>query len=618
MYKFSALGIIVFFSIIFSKDTFARRIMQTVVTVEPANWWADMELDTVSFLVYCKNGIKSIDEVSKNAQKISIRNINENYAIVTCKINSEGSIRIFGIDNRGSAFNKMIPILKNKKEYTPKGFSTSDLVYLIMPDRFANGNPNNDDVAGMEKSNRVAPDGRHGGDLQGIIKHLDYIKQLGVTAIWTTPFQEMNDQQGSYHGYGMSNLYATDARYASGDRLNTTNNNEIFKQYTEACHNSNIKVIMDVVPNHIGIAHPWVNGKTALWDWIHDSTQSCNFEMTTINDPYSTEKDRQSMENGWFVKSMPDLNHQNKDLCNYIIQSHIWWVKSMNIDALRIDTQPFNDRKFISDWARALKKEFPSINLVGENWCVINTPSYPAYYQSGSHNKDGYDSKVESIMDFPVFESLINSLKNNDMKILYRTLGQDFIYSNPNKNFVFFGNHDTERFYTSIKEDYAKYKIGVILNATLRGIPQLYYGDELLMTGPKGINDGLMRKDMPGGWDGDSINVFDSPEKILSYQFTSKVFNWRKNNEVIHLGTFKHSLPKNNIYAYTRTYKNKAVLIVINMGDQDFTYNINDYNSLLTQKYSKANIENFDTNNENLTHAQKIKANGFMVVSLSN
>lgn len=606
------------FVLIFSFGTIsAKKMLINELVIQPSFWWTDMKWDTVSFLLHSPNGIKEVKAISRLNKIISTNKINDKYTILKVIASKRENISVTGIDNNGIPFRNTIPIYNDTSNYEPKGFSPSDLVYLIMPDRFANGNPDNDTVPGMEPKNRANVGGRHGGDLQGIINHLDYIKKLGVTAIWLTPFQEMNDKSGSYHGYGMSNLYQTDPRYAlgkTGFKLETKQN-LFFQKYCEEVHKNNMKIIMDVVPNHIGIAHPWMNPTTSLPEWIHDSAVRCNFEMTSLTDPYSTTRDRDQMEKGWFVPSMPDLNQQNQDLCNYLIQCHIWWIKTMHIDGLRIDTQPFNDRNFMTQWATALKQEFPQLSLVGENWCVINNVLFPAYYQANAKNSDGYNSQIESVMDFPIFENIITSLNNNDFKHLYRTLGQDFVYADASKNFVFLGNHDTERFFTSIKENYAKFKQGIILNATLRGIPQLYYGDEILMTGVKGINDGIMRKDMPGGWPDDTFNIFENPLDNEAYNFTSQVFNWRKGQTILHKGTFKHQLPQNNVYAYSRTYKNKSILVLLNANAKESPINLENYKDLVVT-YKKWKIATFEDNSKTSKENLSLPANGYLVLEL--
>ncbi len=555
---------------------FINLLAKAQVQVEPPFWWKDMVQDTLSLLITANNFNSNTNCTCKNVPFLKTKVWNSKYASVTTSLKNFREDSLYITCSNG--INITVPILQ-KEPHNPNGFNSSDVVYLIMPDRFANGNTANDKVPGFENTNRSKIDGRHGGDLQGIIDNIDYIKNLGVTALWLTPFQEMNQKEGSYHGYGMSNLYQTDPRFGAGVP-NSNLNNLKYKQFVAACHQKGLKVIMDVVPNHIGADHPWWSQQPRLTQFVHDSTM-CNFIMPATTDINASKKDKISFEKGWFVPSMPDLNQDNSYLNNYLIQNHIWWMQEMKIDALRLDTQPFNERNFITKWNNAIIQQYPNTTIVGEAWGM--QPWLPKYYQGNKTNKDGYNSGLSSVMDFPVFNSLIEALKTNDATKFYEVIAQDFMYEDANKNFVFFGNHDTERFFTSIKEDEKKLRMGITLWATLRGIPQLYYGDELAMTGVKGINDGLMRADMPGGWPGAYENIFTGNgfnEKDIAWrtlQFTQKILQWRSKSTPIFNGKTMHFAPKNNVYVMIRYEQNKAIAIVSNFGKQAQAINLNNY-----------------------------------------
>jgi neopullulanase len=556
-------------------------------SIEPPYWWVGMQQDTVQFLISTHSLDKDtkIATDRKDIQIIDVHIFNSNYVAVVVVLNQQtqaGECNFY-LNNKAIS-----TTFKIREGYTPKGYGPQDVVYLIMPDRFANGNAANDVIKGMEPTNRDDVGGRHGGDLQGIIDHLDYIKNLGITTIWLTPFQEMNQKKGSYHGYGMSNLYETDARFAAG-KIGSPLNNLKYQQLVNACHQNDIKVIMDAVPNHIGESHPWFNSFPRLSQFMHDSSQ-CNFAMPANTDPYASPKDKYSFEKGWFVPSMPDMNQSNKYQNRYMIQNHIWWMEAMKIDGIRMDTQPFNDRAFVTAWNNAIFKEYPTSATVGESWGYETW--LPQYYQANETNKDKYNSGMYGVMDFPVFNAIVDGLKNNDAQKLYTVLAQDFLYDYPERNFIFFGNHDTERFFTSVKENENKYRMGLMMWATLRGTPQLYYGDELAMTGPKGINDGLMRKDMPGGWRQDKKNIFtgegydETSMAWRSKNFTQKLLQWRLKHPVIFDGKTMHFFPKNNVYTYSRYNAENAILVISNFNNKPQSIDLNDYLDM-TNKYKR-------------------------------
>ncbi len=560
-------------------NAIAQKI--SIAKVEPPFWWNKFPLDTLQLMLYGTN-LDNATISSEDAEIVGKHFKQSNYAFVDILLPKNKTIQNinFKITKNGKTHKIKFPMLENKNPWQPAGINASDLVYLIMPDRFANGNLSNDKIIDMEQVNNSKIDGRHGGDLEGINQNLDYISALGATSIWLTPVQEMNQEKGSYHHYGISDFYNIDRRFANSKKYG---GNEDYKNFVSLAHQKKLKVVMDVVLNHIGKDHPWMKQFPRLKDWVHDSVQ-CNFMIPALTDPYATQHDKKNMEKGWFVPSMPDLNHDNERLCTYLIQNNIWWIHYAKLDAIRLDTQPFSKKEFLTKWATTLKKVYPTLSIVGETWSANNSPDYIAYWQKNKHNKDGYNSEIESVMDFPFFENTVDALKNNNATKLYYTIANDYVCDAPENNWIMLGNHDTERFFTSLEENENKYAQGLILLATMRGIPQLYYGDEIGMTGKKGINDGYMRQNMPGGWPSDGKNIFtgngyninDKEQSRLA--FAKELFQWRKRKPALHNGKLKHFIPKNNVYSFVRYTNNEAILVMLNFNNSEVDIDLTEPN----------------------------------------
>jgi neopullulanase len=534
---------------------------QRITKIDPPNWWQAMQNDTLQLLVYGNNiGNMQVKTRTNDAQIISVNNENQDYLIVYLKLAKTIAANYIQLEfyNKNKTINYNYPILPNLKNWQPIGFNNADVVYLLMPDRWANGAKKNDHIEDMEQTDIAKIDGRHGGDLQGMMQHLDYLKDLGVTTIWPTPVQEMNQAKGSYHQYGMSNFYAIDPRFGLGNVADSINNN-LYKQFVTEAHNKNLKVIMDVVMNHIGYDHYWMQHTPRIKNWVHDST-ICNFDMPAITDPHASNQDIESMEKGWFVPSMPDLNQNNKDLANYMIQNTIWWINFAHLDAVRLDTAPFSEKNFLTKWSKTLKNEFPTLGIVAEVWSENNHPSDIGYWQQNPKNIDGYNSGLESVMDLPLFETLTTAIRDNNARKVYMHITHDNAIPDADANFILLGNHDTERFFTTINENENKYKLGMMMLATLRGTPQLYYGDELLYTGKKGINDGLMRADM-------QFEKYNQKQQD-ALLFTKQLLAWRKTCEVVNGGKMIHYLPQNNVYVYARIKNNKSILVLCNFDNK--------------------------------------------------
>ena len=450
---------------------------------------------------------------------------------------------------------------------TRTGFNNSDAIYLITPDRFSNGDPSNDDMPGMlEQSNRSDKNGRHGGDIRGLINHLDYIDNMGFTALWINPVLENNQPGVSYHGYAMTDFYKTDPRFGT---------NEDYLELSRLASKRGIKLIMDQVMNHCGSGHWWMKDLPTS-DWIHNGARftSTNHRRSTLNDPYAAPFDRDAFVNGWFVPTMPDMNQENHLLGDYLIQNSIWWIEYASLSGIRHDTHPYAGKEFMARWTCRIMDEYPSFNIVGEEWS--ENPAIIAKWQKGKQNPDGYTSCLPSLMDFPIQMSLTRALTepeawNTGYIRLYEMLANDFLYQDPYNLVVFPDNHDIDRFYTQMNNDLGLFRLGITYFLTIRGIPQILYGTEILMTNSVRGDHGLIRTDFPGGWPGDHSNGFTgvglNQEQLETKDFMMKLLNWRKINPVIHTGKLMHYSPSNGLYVYFRYNKTKKVMIALNKGD---------------------------------------------------
>jgi neopullulanase len=536
---------------------------QQNVLVEPPFWFTKMQMDSV-LLMFDLSKAEAKDEVELTVlgkgAKVQWQRKDGDYLLAQLKLGKDlqpGPMPMqlkVGATSTPFTYNFRARTVK----FAPAGISNRDVVYLVMPDRFCDGSTENNMVPNMEPTNTAAVDGRQGGDIQGIQQQLPYIKSLGVTAIWNTPLVEMNQAKGSYHHYGASNFYAIDPRFASGTKA-ANDNNEQYNIFVQKCHEQGLKVVMDVVLNHCGIDHTWCKNK-APKDWIHPLS-ICNFMLPALTDPYAVQVDIDSMEKAWFVPSMPDLNHDNAQMCQYLIQNTLWWIETSKIDALRLDTQPFSKKEFLTQWATAVKQHYPTINIVGETWSLLNTHQPLDYWQANS--TAAYNSNIEQVMNFPWLEAMVNGLRDNDANKIYLAYAADFSKKSDTR-YTFLSNHDTERFFTAIAEDNRKYEQAILMWASLPGIPQLYYGDELGFTGKKGINDGYMRATMP---------FFSNAEYKLSstqndkLNFCKKIIATRNSTEAWQVGKFTQRVPRKNVYAYTRNIAGNTYVFAFNFGN---------------------------------------------------
>ncbi|SHF92834.1 Glycosidase [Flavobacterium micromati] len=559
--------------------------------VEPPFWYAGMQNPELQILFYGKD-IAQYQVTVSNGIKISNvkKTENSNYIFVTIdtKKGAVGDFVFTFKNNSKETFTQKYSLKKRRANSAQrKSFDSSDMMYLLMPDRFANGSRNNDSENNTkEKYNRDLPGGRHGGDIEGIIKNLDYIAALGATAIWSTPLCEDNDAAFSYHTYGQSDVYKIDPRYGTNDD---------YVRLASEMHKRDMKLIMDYVANHWGIEH-WMIKDLPTKDWINqfETYTQTNHKRTVIHDINASEIDKKIAINGWFVPTMPDLNLKNPLTLKYLIQNAIWWIEYADLDGFRVDTYNYSDPKGIATWTKSITDEYPNFNIVGEVW--MQSQAQMAYWQKDSKIAaiQNYNSYLPSVMDFTLYEA-ISKVFNEDevewdrgMIKIYDNFTNDFLYPNSNNMLLFVENHDTNRFNQTYENDVRKYKMAMTLLATVRGIPQLFYGSEIGMAGDKNKGDADIRQDFPGGWEGDQNNAFikegRTPGQSEYFDFTSKLFNWRKTKKVIHSGKMTHYIPDSNIYVYFRYSAEETIMVLIN--------NSNETKSVKTDRF-KENSKNF-------------------------
>ena len=575
--------------LLISTFTFAQ-----IQRVEPAFWWKGMKNPELQILVYGKNIANQSIELSDGVQIKELKKVeNPNYVFITLNTD-EITVPKFKINlkNGKKLVNSFDYELKqrNPNSASRNSFTSKDVMYLIMPDRFANGDYSNDSQPNLtEKANRNLPSGRHGGDLRGIIKNLDYLQNLGVTALWLTPANEDNEKQTSYHGYAQTDLYKIDGRYGT---------NEEYLELSRQLQKRGMMLIQDYVTNHWGISH-WLIQDLPTKDWIHQFSDGegkygfkrSNYRTTSQFDTNVAEIDKKEALNGWFDTTMPDLNQSNPLVLKYLTQNAIWWIEYAELGGLRVDTYPYNDKEAMSKWAKAITDEYPNFNIVGEAW--MYSPAHISYWQKNSKigEIDGYNSNLPSVMDFTLYTDLPHALKEEEswdkgMIKIYNSFGNDFLYPDINNILVFFENHDTERFNEIFNGDYRYYKMALTLISTVRGIPQIYYGSEIGMRGDKNKGgDADIRRDFPGGWKEDKQNAFNiqtqTKEQKEFYDFTQKILNWRKGKELIHTGKTKHYMPKEKVYAYFRYNEKEKVMVVLNNNEKEQTFDLNRFSESL-------------------------------------
>ena len=569
-----------------------------VSRIEPTDWFVGMKDASLQLMVYGKD-IKNA-EVSVNYPGVKIDSVarleSPNYLLVYLNLKDAKAGEMVLNFKQGKQSKKVKYLLKDREMAGEKrmGFTNEDVLYMLMPDRFANGNPKNDVLKTMRDKNcdRHAPSLRHGGDLEGIRQHLDYFTQLGVTALWFTPVLE-NDSPGdgkssSYHGYATTDYYKVDPRFGT---------NAEYKRLIDEAHQKGLKIVMDMIFNHCGFEHPWIADMPSK-DWfncpewllpeyqtpehvkkigtvdgartVNDMYRQTSYKLTPVLDPYASKVDMEETVDGWFVPSMPDLNQRNPHVIKYLIQNSEWWIETVGIDGIRMDTYPYADRDAMALWMKTLNNEYPNFNTVGETW--VTEPAYTAAWQKDSKLSEK-NSYLKTVMDFAFFDR-INSAKNeetddwwNGMNRLYNVFCYDYLYPNPKSVMAFIENHDTDRFLGEGKDTVAL-KQALALLLTINRTPQLYYGTEVLMNGTKSVTDGNVRKDFPGGWADDKHNAFTEEGRTQAenqmFKWLSNLLHWRQGNKVVTEGKQTQFCPYKGVYVIARQYQGKTVMTVIN------------------------------------------------------
>ena len=555
--------------------------------IDPTNWFVGMKNPSLQLMVYGE-GISSADVTTDYAGvKVDsiVRLDSPNYLLVYLNLEGAQPGEMTLNFKNGKQTKKVKYQLKarEKRGEERMGFTNADVLYMLMPDRFADGDPKNNDIKGLNayKTDRSQPSLRHGGDLEGIRQHLDYFKELGVTALWFTPVLENNSPDGNgsstYHGYATTDYYRVDPRFGT---------NEEYRRLCDEAHSAGLKVVMDMIFNHCGFEHPWVADMPSK-DWlntpewldartdktkpeVNDKYLQTSYKLTPIVDPYASDVDFKETVDGWFVPTMPDLNQRNPHVIKYLIQNSEWWIETVGIDGIRMDTYPYADADAMAEWMRTLNEEYPNFNVVGETW--VTEPPYTAAWQKDSKIAKK-NSNLKTVMDFSFYDK-INMAKREDtdgfttgMNRIYNNFVYDYLYPNPSSVMAFIENHDTDRFLGKGKDSTALRQALAIL-LTANRIPQLYYGTEVLMNGTKEVTDGNVRKDFPGGFPGDTKNAFtaEGRTKAENEMFTwlSRLLHWRQGNDVVIKGTQKQFIPYNGVYVIARQYGGKTVMTVVN------------------------------------------------------
>lgn len=560
--------------------------------VAPSFWWAGMKNPELQILLYGED--LALSDVSVSGEGIylkeTVRQDNPNYLLLYLDL-SEAKAQTFQILLKHGKKKLQIPYeLKSRvrRGEDVKGFTSEDVLYLIMPDRFANGNPENDVVDGMreKKIDRADSFARHGGDIQGISSHLDYIADLGVTAIWLNPTQENDMESGSYHGYAITDYYQIDRRFGS---------NEDFCALVEKAHEKNLKVVMDMIFNHCGSENYLFKDKPSKeWFNYHSNYVQTSFKTASVMDIHASAFEKKIATDGWFTSVMPDFNQRNRHVARYLIQSSIWWIEYAGINGIRQDTHPYADFDFMSQWCKEVLDEYPYFNIVGETW--LNSNVLVSYWQKDSKLAAPLNSNLPTVMDFPL-QALMNQAFDEEtgewgggLYKLYDYQTQDLVYANPMNLLTFLDNHDTSRFAQTdeMAKNLKRYKQAMVFLLTTRGIPQIYYGTEILMTGDKGKGDGDLRKDFPGGWQGDTRNCFAKNGRTAleneAFEFTRQLLNWRKGNQVIGKGSLKHYSIQNGVYVYQREFNGKSVVIIMNGTDDSKELDLAPYQEILPRE----------------------------------
>ncbi len=549
--------------------------------MDPPYWFVGMKNPSLQIMLYGAGiGDATVTTQSTGVVVDSVVSLeSKNYLLVYLNIADAQPGKI-NLDLKLGKKKMTLPYELKSRAMQPEeriGFDAGDVLYMLMPDRFANGDPTNDSMTGMRrpyKVDRNAPNARHGGDIKGIIDNLDYFTELGVTALWFTPLLENDmsdsywgeDHHSCYHGYATTDYYKVDPRFGTNDDYRTL---------VDLAHERDIKIVMDMIFNHCGSEHLWLEDMPSK-DWFNNSDYENNFVQTSFKltphvDPYASQCDFDIMNDGWFVATMPDLNQRNPHVLRYLIQNSFWWIEAIGIDGIRMDTHPYALYDAMSQWLKELNEEYPNFNVVGETWC--EHPAFTAWWQKDSKLSAPLNSNLKTVMDFHLWQVVNKAFAEETdgymmgLNKLYNHFVYDFLYTDPASVMAFIENHDTDRFLRN-GCDMTALKQAMTLLLTTRRIPQMYYGTEVLMNGTKERFDGLVRKDFMGGWEGDERNLFDPAQRNEQeremFNFISNILHWRKGNDVIAKGDMTHFIPQHGVYAYARSYEGKSVLVLLN------------------------------------------------------
>ena len=573
--------------------------------IEPTNWFVGLKNSSVQLMVYGK-GIRDVADVTTDYPGVIIDSLvrldSPNYLLVYMNVrNAQPGTMTLQFKTQKKKYK--IPYQLKQREMSGEkrmGFTNADVLYMLMPDRFAQGANHPKQIKGMRQyvEDRSQPSLRHGGDLNGIREHLDYFKELGVTALWFTPVLENDSPDNengfsTYHGYATTDYYRVDPRFGS---------NEDYRRLCDEAHAKGLKIVMDMIFNHSGFEHPWtLDMPTKDWlnlpDWLKESKGSSDptgtqflqtsYKLTPVKDPYASKIDLKETVEGWFVPTMPDLNQKNEHVMTYLIQNSIWWIETIGIDGIRMDTYPYADAKGMARWMKTLDDEYPNFNVVGETW--VTEPAYTASWQKDSRLSSD-NSYLKTVMDFAFFDRL-SMAKNEDtddwwhgMNRLYNSFCYDYLYQNPSSVMAFIENHDTDRFLGNGKDTLAL-KQALALLLTVKRIPQLYYGTEVLMNGTKEVTDGNVRKDFPGGFPGDTHNAFTAEgrtqEENAMFNWLSRLLHWRQGNEAIIKGSMTQFIPYKGVYVIARQHRGHTVLTIINGKKQSGTLEVARYQEVI-------------------------------------
>lgn len=568
---------------------FKTPVQASIKKVAPTFWWAGMKNTELQVLLYGED-ISSSDVSLTSSDvylKEVVRQANSNYLILYLDLKEARPQKFDIVLKKGRKVTKVPYELKERirRGTHIEGFTSSDVLYLIMPDRFANGNPDNDVIPGMleNKVDRNEQFGRHGGDFKGISEHLDYISDLGVTAIWLNPTQENDMKDGSYHGYAITDYYQIDRRFGT---------NEEFCNLVNEAHGKGLKVVMDMIFNHCG-SENYLFKDRPQDDWFNFRSNyvQTSFKTASVMDIHASDYEKAIATDGWFTQVMPDLNQRNRHVARYLIQSSIWWIEYAGINGIRQDTHPYADYNFMSTWCKEVLEEYPHFNIVGETW--LNSNVLVSYWQKDSKLAAPKNSNLPTVMDFPLTDLMGKAFDeettewSGGLYRLYDYHTQDLVYANPMNLLIFLDNHDTSRFCKNEEDakNIVRYKQAITYLLTTRGIPQIYYGTEILMAADKSEGDGCLRRDFPGGWKGDKVNCFTAEGRTdlqnEAFDYTRKLLNFRKGNEAICKGTMKHFSIFKGVYVYERKYNDKSVVVFMNGTDEKQTLSLVPYREIL-------------------------------------